>query len=219
MRFLIRMTVALAVAVAGCMLLIPNVRHAVLERAGEILVAADGALEFHEQRLLPADLIAMDFESGPAGALALSDLFHASSGVTLGVLKRDPIPAEAELTKRGATLPDPALNALAQLGVPRDAIVVINAGEGGTTESTAALADWARSHPEKRIVVVVGASHGRRYRRALLRVWPASAPRPVVVTSPYGGFHAGDWWQSRETLREGLMEFEKLAVDVAAHPF
>ena len=100
----------------------------------------------------------------------------------------------------------------AQLGVPKDAIVQIPAGEGGTTESAYALADWARAHPGTKVMVVVGPSHGRRY-GVPTRVQTNSA----VVYDFYGLF-AKDWWQSRTTLREGLVEMEKLALDYVAHP-
>jgi uncharacterized SAM-binding protein YcdF (DUF218 family) len=116
-------------------------------------------------------------------------------------------------------MPKPALDVLLQLGVPKDVIIEIPAGEGGTTESTAALSAWARAHPEKRVLVVVGPSHGRRYRRALRRAWPDGQRAAAVVTTPYSLFHADDWWRSRTTLREGLVELEKLALDYAQHPW
>jgi hypothetical protein len=65
----------------------------------------------------------------------------------------------------------------------------------------------------------VGPSHGRRYRRALRRAWPGESPAPIVMTAPYGLFRAEDWWQSRTTVREGLVELEKLALDYARHPW
>ena len=69
------------------------------------------------------------------------------------------------------------------------------------------------------MLVVVGPSHGRRYRRALRRAWPEGNVAPVVVTTPYALFRADDWWQSRTTVREGLVEFEKLVLDYARHPW
>jgi len=40
-----------------------------------------------------------------------------------------------------------------------------------------------------------------------------------VVTTPYAMFRAEDWWRSRTTLREGLVELQKLALDYARHPW
>jgi hypothetical protein len=126
---------------------------------------------------------------------------------------------DRELERRGVVVPDVIAEMLTQLGVPRSAVMRIPAGEGGTTETAAALAYWARTHPASHVLVVVGPSHGRRYQRALSRVWPAGQPAPSVVTTPHGLFRADDWWQSRTTLREGLVELEKLALDYGRHPW
>jgi hypothetical protein len=219
MRSLARLMMTLVVVLAICMVLVPTFRTEVLRSAGETVVTADTALMPYDERAMPADLLAMDFESGAAGVLALSDLAHAQPSATVAVLKPEATKVDEELARRGVTRPDLALDALVQLGVPRPSIIEISAGEGGTTESTAALADWSRANPQKRVLVVVGPSHGRRYRRALWRVWPKSAPAPTVATSPYGLFRVEDWWTSRTTLREGLFEFEKLVLDYVTHPW
>jgi hypothetical protein len=218
-RFLIRMTIAFAVAMACCMLVIPAFRDAVLQRAGATLTTADMTLTPHDVRQLPADLLSMDIESGAAGVLALADLAHGQPAATVALMKHRSTAVDDELVRRGVKLPALAAVALQQLGVPKESIIEIATAEDGTTETTAALAAWAAAHPDKRVLVVVGPSHGRRYRRTLLRQWPKSAPTPTVVTSPYGLFRVEDWWRSRETLREGLFELEKLVFDYAMHPF
>jgi hypothetical protein len=111
------------------------------------------------------------------------------------------------------------MDVLEQLGIPRYAVAQLPAGEGGTTETAAALAGWSRANPSGRVMVVVGPSHGRRYRRALLRAWPEGRLPPRVVITQYALFRGDDWWVSRTTLREGLVEIEKLALDYLAHPF
>jgi hypothetical protein len=219
-----RLFLLMAIVVAVAVVTIPPLRDAVLRRAGQTLVAgADQAAQDEAargfSRTHPADLLAMDVESGAAGVLKLSDLYHAQGAGTVGLLRQTETSVDSELAQRGVLLPNLALDALAQLGVPKRAIIEIPAGEGGTTESTEALAGWVRANPGKRVLVVVGASHGRRYGRALRRAWPKDQPSPVVVTTPYGLFHADSWWMSRTTLREGLVEIEKLALDYAAHPF
>ena len=206
----VRGVVVLGIVVLGLAAVTP-LRHAFLRGVGQMLMFSD-VVE-------PVDLLAMDVESGAAGALTLSDLFRERASGTLGLLRQTPTRVDGELARRGVVLPDFALDTLVQLGVPPSAIIQIPAGDGGTTESTAALAAWARDHAGKRVLVVVGPSHGRRYRRALRRAWPNGRPPPTVVTTPYGLFRPEDWWQSRVTLREGLVELEKLALDYAAHPW
>jgi hypothetical protein len=201
--------VALIGVVGGA---IGPVRRAALRGAGLMLVAGDDAG--------PADVLVMDVESGGAGVLAISDLHRSQPRATVGILVPAGTGVDRELHRRGIVLPNLTLEMFAQLGIPKEAIIRIPAGEGGTTETTAAIGEWGRRNPGKRVLVVVGPSHGRRFRRALRRVWPDDRqPAPIVVTTPYSMFRADSWWQSRTTLREGLVELEKLALDYARHPW
>ena len=202
---------AIVAVVMVCALAVPRVRQAALRSAGHALAASD--------EVVAADLLAMDVESGAAGVLYLADLHRSQPAAAVAVLVPEGTRVEHELHRRGIVLPNLTFEALAQLGLRRDDIVRIPAGEGGTTETTAALGEWARRHPGKRMLVVVGPSHGRRFRRALLRAWPDSGQPPRVVATPYAMFRPEDWWQSRTTLREGLMELQKLALDYARHPW
>jgi hypothetical protein len=201
-----------AVVVAACVLAIPAVRHTALRSAGHLLAADDEAG--------PADLLVMDVESGAAGVLSLGDLHRSQPDATVAVLVPEGTRVDHELQRRGIVLPNLTLEALAQLGIPRGGVVRIPAGEGGTTETTAALGQWGRRNPGKRVLIVVGPSHGRRFRRALQRAWPGAAePAPRVVTTPYAMFRPEDWWRSRTTLREGLVELQKLALDYVRYPW
>jgi hypothetical protein len=203
---------AVAAVIGACALAIPALRHTLLRSAGQVLVTADEAG--------PADLLVMDVESGSAGVLALSDLHRSQPSATIAVLVPEDTRLDRELHRRGIVRPNLTLEVLAQLGIPRDTVLPIAAGEGGTTETTAALGEWGRRNPGKRVVVVVGPSHGRRYRRALRRAWPGDGqPAPRVVTTPYAMFRPEDWWRSRTTLREGIVELQKLALDYARHPW
>lgn len=212
MRLALRAVAIGAVVVAVAAAVTP-VRHALLRSAGRLLIGA-GSVEPAQ----PPTMICMDVESGEAGAIELSDRYRLRPAA-VGLLVRGTTEVDRELKRRGVLVPDVLVEMLAQLGVPRSAVTKIPAGEGGTTETAAALAGWARAHPASQVVVVVGPSHGRRYRRALVRVWPAHQPAPVVVTTPHALFRADTWWQSRATLREGLVELEKLALDYARHPW
>ena len=212
-RTILRVTVIGAVIAAIAAVVTP-VRHTLLRSAGRLLVVADS-----REPARPPTLIAMDVESREAGAIELSDLYRAQPTAAVGLLVPRATTVDRELERRGVIVPDVLVEMLTQLGVPRSAVVKIPAGDGGTTETVAALADWARTHPASRVLVVVGPSHGRRYRRALRRAWPDGQPAPTVMTTPYAAFQPDDWWQSRTTLREGLMEWQKLALDCARHPW
>lgn len=48
---------------------------------------------------------------------------------------------------------------------------------------------------------------------------PADLLTMDVMTTPYAAFHPDDWWRSRTTLREGLVELQKLVLNGVQHPF
>jgi hypothetical protein len=197
---------ALIVAVVA---VVPAARRAVLRWVGGALVVSDPEA--------PADVGVMT-ESGEGDEIGLSDLYQRRAFSRVLVLVPAPNAVDLELKKRGVHVDDRVVSTLRQLGVPPSAITTLEAGEGGTNDSARALADWARDHPS-RVLVVISPTHARRYRRTLLRVWPAGVAAPRVAWSPHALFHADDWWESRRTLREGLFELEKLAWDYVTHPF
>ena len=188
---------------------VPAARAAALRMAGGLLIVNDP--------IEPADVGVMT-ESGEAGELEMSELYHQHVIPRVLILVQATTPIDLELARRGVHRESLALTTLIQLRVPREAIVLVEAGEGGTTESTRALAGWVRDHPS-RVLVVISPTHARRYRRALLRVWPAHAPPPRVTSPRASPFHVDGWWRQRRTLREGIFELEKLAGDYLMHPW
>jgi hypothetical protein len=193
---------------------IPPVRHGTLRGAG-------GALLWNDP-VEPADVIVISESGSPeefqAAEIDVADLYARGIIPRVMLLRAAPDRIDEELVRRGVHLDNPAIAILRQLGVPDAAIEVVEAGEGGTTESTRTLAAWTRAHPS-RVVVVIGAAHSRRYRRALLRVWPENAPPPRVTYPQRTDFRADDWWRGRRTLRDGVFELQKLAWDCIRHPW
>lgn len=210
MRALLRLLAVfvLLVAVAAA---IPASRRGVLTGAGRALAASDAPEA--------VDLAAVDVDSGLAGAIAVADLYKSRAAPAVGTFVPRKSAIDQARRDRRVVAPDVVGDVLEQLGVPRHAIVRFPVDETDTAGTTAALAGWARANPTGRLLVVVAPSHGRRYRRVLGRVWPPGRPVPRVVAAEHSLFRADDWWQSRTTLREGLIELEKLALDYALHPW
>ena len=204
---------AIALVVFGAA--VPSVRHGALRRVGGLLVVSDP--------IVPGDVVAISESGGPgefqAAEIEAADLVQRRQFSRVMLLRADDMDRMSdELARRGVRLEDPVLATLRQLGVPESAIVTVDAGEGGTTESTRALATWVHAHPS-RVLVVIGAAHSRRYRRALLRVWPPDTPKPHVTYPQRTFFRPNDWWTSRRSVREGVFELEKLAWDYVVHPW
>jgi len=203
-RALLLLSIALVIVAV-----VPATRAAVLRAAGATLIVTDPV-----QR---ADVGVMA-EFGEGNELEVSDLYHEKMFSRVVLLEPSPTAVDREYVKRGVFRDDIVRTTLRQLGVPETAIVTVDAGEGGTTESTHALAAWMRTHPSRAIVVVIP-SHARRFRRALMRVWPERVTPPAVTVPRHNAFRPVDWWSSRRTLREGVVELQKLALDYLQHPW
>lgn len=197
-------TVVLLVAAAGTIAWRPTLRS-----LGSLLIVTDSVQQ--------ANIAVMTSDAGLDGALELADLFADHTVPRVGVLAPDPTPADLEFTRRGIQLEDWA-QILTKLGVPASALVLIPAGEGGTTEGTAALAGWCFANGIHRVLVVTGSSHSRRVQRALRRSFQQRGPVVLVHTPRSDPFRPLDWWEDRTTLRLGLIELEKLLLDYLRHP-
>ena len=212
MRRALRVGIVLALAiVVGAA--IPPIRRAPLVAVGRALLATD--------TVEAGDILVITESGDPtelqAAMLEAADLYHLGLFPRVMLVRPADESVDAEMARRGVRLDNPVIETLRQLGIPMDRVATIAAGEAGTTESTRALAVWVRGHPS-RVLVVIGAAHSRRYRRALLRVWPPEVPLPNVTYPRRTLFHPDGWWTMRRTLREGLFEFQKLVWDYATHP-
>jgi hypothetical protein len=186
-------------------------RDLALRAVGSILTASD--------QVERVDLAVTTMESGVAGEIEVSELFHERLAGRVAILSPTPSRIHDELARRGVRLRDDTVDTLMQLGVPPSAIAIIPAGEGGTTDGTEALSRWCRERSIASVLVVVSPTHGRRYRRALRRVWDRGAPLPLVRVARFHPFRAEDWWRGRATRREGIIELQKLTLDFFLHPF
>ena len=205
----VRRIVVAAIVCAVAVAAVPASRHAALRAIGHLMVLNDP--------IESAD-VGVTLESVEAGALEASDLYHRGVIPRIVVLVAAATAVDQEFARRGIPREDLTSRTIVRLGVPAAAIETVEAGEAGTTEATQALAGWVRLHPN-RVLVIVSPNHTRRFRRALLRVWPPNVPRPRVTSPRANLFRAEDWWVSRRTLRDGLFELEKLAWDYVRHPW
>jgi hypothetical protein len=66
-------------------------------------------------------------------------------------------------------------------------------------------------------VIVANWHHSARAARLARREFGDAVPAVVVPASERATAH--DWWAHRDSLRVGLIELQKLALDVLTHPF
>jgi len=183
----------------------------------EVFLRSLGNLLVVEDPLRPADVAIMTTEAEHDGEVELADLLAQQMTSRVGALIPATSPASRELVRRGVT-PDSPGRILVALGARPNTVVLIPAGEGGTTDGTEALAKWCRRQGIHRVIVVTAPDHARRVKRALQRAFGRNGPEVLIHTARYAEFRPVDWWRNRRTLRTGIVELEKLLFDYAQHP-
>lgn len=197
-------------AVVAVALIVVFARNALLESVGQFVSRADP--------ITPAEWCHVTPESGRGGELEAADLYANGTVRRILVLVPEPSIADQELARRGFVNAPQNVARLVFLGVPERSIATLNVGDGGTNESAQAIAGWFHSHPTVTGLVVTSPTHVRRFRRVLRRAWRADGPLPAVIATRFSRYRPSDWWQSRSTLREGIVELEKLLLDFMLHP-
>lgn len=193
---------------------LPPVRHALLAWVGQTLVT--------DSPLGDAAVVVLLTEVGPAGELEVADLV-VQRRVPRALIMAAPLPsilAGAYDRQRVTPLDVAPLKeqVLVRLGIDPGRIEILRVAQGGTTGESQALIQWCQARGVRSVIVVSSRHHSRRLARVLRRV---IAGRPLTATvrpARYDAFEPRDWWQQRDTLRAGLVELQKLILDVAAHP-
>jgi hypothetical protein len=198
-------------ALVAAPLAIPPLRAAALQTLGRTLVAADP--------VAAVDVIVISVDSGAAGVLEAADLVRDGVATRVAVFPEPPAPADLEFQRRGVPQDDEAARAIQQLavlGVP--GAMRIPTPVSGTQDEAAVLPGWLNQHQFHSALMVTTVDHSRRTRRVLRRALSGSPLRLSVRPSRYSAFDPETWWQSRSGLRTGIIEIQKLLLDVARHP-
>lgn len=187
--------------------------------AHPVLLQAAGAQLVHSDPVRHTEYAVLTPDTGGAGDLEAIILFEQGIIDNVAVLVPGPNRIDREFRRRGVPLADSRFERLIRLGIPRERLSTITAGEGGTTDSISALVVWFQERPTANAMIITGVTHSRRFRRALGRRFPEGRALPLVHTTRFDDFRASDWWKTRWTLRGGIVELQKLALDFFAHPF
>jgi uncharacterized SAM-binding protein YcdF (DUF218 family) len=173
--------------------------------AGEFLVVAD-PLPPH------ADAIVILAGSPPARLLEAAELYRAGVSPRIVLTRERRPPAMVALARRGVAVDDPDAQArthLIALGVPAEAITILNGRAYSTTSEARLIARWACRTHIGTLVIVTSPSHTRRARLILRQL---VAPGTMLAVRPARAdfFPRRRWWRSRRTSKLVLSEYEKL---------
>ena len=182
-----------------------------LRWAGHALVSDDP--------LVRADIAIVPEWTGAAGALEVADLTHSGMVDRVGVLATPVTPEAREFRRRGVPFEDEAAKLIGQmvsLGVKPERLPTPAEGTEGEGQE---LAEWCRANQVREMMFVSRPDHSRRLRRVLRRSMGSCGANLSVRAVRYSQFDPDHWFESRYGLRIGLVELEKLILDVVRHPF
>jgi uncharacterized SAM-binding protein YcdF (DUF218 family) len=122
--------------------------------------------------------------------------------------------AETHLAALGIRFPQDAdlvREAMVQMKVPPDAIILLPESLDNTAQEAASVRRMALASGWSRIIVVTSKYHSRRAGYAFAREFRGTPLRAVMRTTRYDPSVPGRWWASRQDVRFVTSELQKLA--------
>jgi hypothetical protein len=209
-----KLLLALAVVVGtiGIAFAVPDVRRELLQSAGRSLVTEDP--------VEPVDAIVVSVDAKGAGVLEAADLVQKGLAARVAVFAEPAKRADQEFIQRGLEIFDTAALSTLQLkamGVPT--VERIPVAVAGTEDEGAILVAWCDQKGFRSVIFISTADHSRRTKRVFERAISGHQTRVFVRFSRYSDFDPNSWWSTRDGARTGIVELEKLLLDVLRHPF
>jgi hypothetical protein len=207
-RFGLRLLVAFFLVAS---VVVVSNRSTVGRAIGRALVAED--------QVEPADVVVVPEWTQTAGALEAADLVQSGMATSVLVFVRPEQPSTQELVRRGILEADQsvwAVSLLRRLGV--QTVQQIEGSDAGTRSEASSLASWCREHQVRSLIFVTTLDHSRRVGRVVRRSLRDQPTTVIIRPTRYARFDPDHWWQTRDNMRTGVVELEKLIVDVLIHP-
>lgn len=182
-----------------------------------VLRTAGWALVVYEP-VSPADMIVLSLDSGGAGALEAADLVKRGISDRVAVFSDPPSGEDFEFIRRGLPYEDGGARQIRQLRSLGVTDVVQISRTDGTEGEGRALPNWCDELHLNSVVVVATKDHSRRLRRVLARAMKGHQTRVIVQAARHSTFDPDRWWETRGGVRIGIIELQKLLLDIVLHP-
>ena len=141
------------------------------------------------------------------------DLYQAGYAPRIVLTRETPERGILIIARRGVVLPfraDEARDAMIQLGVPMDAIVVPPRIHDNTAQEAQTLRALGREHRWRRVIVIAARYQTRRARMAMRRELRDTGIDVDVRGTRYDAVNPDRWWTSRGDWRWVMSEGAKL---------
>jgi DUF218 domain len=197
------LTIATLAAISGA-------RTPLLRAAGWALVIADPI----EQ----ADVIVIAADANGEGVLEAADLVQAGVATRVALFADPPDAVDQEFLRRGVPYEDRAAVSARQLRALGVTAIEQIARGSGTDAEARVLREWCVRQHIRSLIFVTTRDHSRRSRRVVQRSMAGHPTKILVRPSRYSAFDPDYWWESRDSIRTGIIESQKLVLDVIRHP-
>lgn len=142
-----------------------------------------------------------------------AELYRSGYAPVIVLTREQPDPAERFLLSKGISVEsgeEKRRRVLIALGVPAVAITFLDEFAASTADEARGFARWARSRSIRSVMVVTSPPHTARSRLTFLRALHDVPVKVIVRPSQLYGFRSDSWWRSRDTLTDGVYEWQKL---------
>jgi uncharacterized SAM-binding protein YcdF (DUF218 family) len=184
--------------------------------AGFLVVSNMGSWLVKDDALQPADAIVVLMGSVSDRVQEAFDVYEA--GYAQFVILPEPSRGDTVLqNKKGIRLRinlDIVHDALLELGVQDEHIIVLPFGTSSTKDEAIAVRTYLENHPDIRsVIMVTSASHSRRAFMIFRREFRKLDHDVQLISRPsrYSSFQARDWYRHRKGIKTVLSEYIKTA--------
>lgn len=171
-----------------------------------------GAFLVREDPVQKADAIIVLGGTMYERQLEAIDLYRAGVAPRIYLFREIADYGELELMARGVTYlrsVDIQIDVMTRLGIPREAIAILDEANSTADEADHVLDLVTREH-FPRIIVVTSKQHTRRARLVMNRRLAPIGTTLMVRATRYDKSDAEHWWRNRSTLRFTLFESQRL---------
>jgi uncharacterized SAM-binding protein YcdF (DUF218 family) len=166
----------------------------------------------NEDALRPADAIVVLAGGTPEREIEAADLYREGFAPLVILPRGLEYSGPSLLRARGVTFePEIELRrrVLRELGVAETALVTLEPAVDSTVEEARAVGCWAGARGFESLIIVTSAFHTGRAKFVYQRVLDGRGIAFRVRATRADLYRPESWWQSRATLRNGLIELQK----------
>jgi len=183
--------------------------------SGRLSLPSLGTFLVAEDKPQPSDIIVLLMGSGPDRMLGAVDLYKQGYADEI-VMVRNMVRGYDLVVSKGVKIPhdsDIAREVAVQLGVPAEKVTILPGDALSTQDEAIAVREYLKSEPDiDSLIIVTSKYHSGRAKKIFDKAMNSLDREIKVLSCPteYDDFNAEKWWQNREDLKRGVLEYLKL---------